>query len=207
MMGLIGMMHEKYGMALSELNLGGGYGIKYVNGDMPIDYDKYIEAVAKVVRDESARLGVKEPYLVMEPGRSIVASAGLTLYTVGAVKEIPDIRTYVSVDGGMGDNPRHIMYGAEYQAVLPERPDEKPEMVVTVAGKCCESGDILVRDAKLPKVEPGDLLAVLATGAYNYSMASNYNRIPRPPIVMVRDGKATLAVRRERYEDLVACDL
>ena len=207
MMGLIGMMHEKYGMALSELNLGGGYGIKYVNGDQPIDYDKYIEAVAKVVRDESARLGVKEPYLVMEPGRSIVASAGLTLYTVGAVKEVPDIRTYVSVDGGMGDNPRHIMYGAEYQAVLPERPDEEPETVVTVAGKCCESGDILVRDAKLPKVKPGDLLAVLATGAYNYSMASNYNRIPRPPIVMVRDGKATLAVRRERYEDLVACDL
>ena len=207
MMGLIGMMHEKYGMALSELNLGGGYGIKYVNGDMPIDYDKYIEAVAKVVRDESARLGVKEPYLVMEPGRSIVASAGLTLYTVGAVKEIPNIRTYVSVDGGMGDNPRHIMYGAEYQAVLPERPDEEPETVVTVAGKCCESGDILVRDAKLPKVKPGDLLAVLATGAYNYSMASNYNRIPRPPIVMVRDGKTTLAVRRERYEDLVACDL
>lgn len=207
MMGLIGMMHEKYGMTLSELNLGGGYGIKYVNSDQPIDYDKYIEAVAKVVRDESARLGVKEPYLVMEPGRSIVASAGLTLYTVGAVKEIPDIRTYVSVDGGMGDNPRHIMYGAEYQAVLPEKPDAEPETVVTVAGKCCESGDILVRDAKLPKVEPGDLLAVLATGAYNYSMASNYNRIPRPPIVMVRDDKATLAVRRERYEDLIACDL
>lgn len=207
MMGLIGMMHEKYGMELSELNLGGGYGIKYVNSDQPIDYDKYIEAVAKVVRDESTRLGVKEPYLVMEPGRSIVASAGLTLYTVGAVKEIPDIRTYVSVDGGMGDNPRHIMYGAEYQAVLPEKPDAEPETVVTVAGKCCESGDILVRDAKLPKVEPGDLLAVLATGAYNYSMASNYNRIPRPPIVMVRDGKATLAVRRERYEDLIACDL
>ena len=207
MMEFIGLMHEKYGLIIEELNLGGGYGIKYVEGDLPIDYDKYIEAVSGVVREESQKLGLKQPFIIMEPGRSIVASAGLTLYTVGAVKEIPGIRTYVSVDGGMGDNPRHIMYGSEYSAVLPENPAGKPETVVTVAGKCCESGDILVRDAKLPKIEPGALLAVLATGAYNYSMASNYNRIPRPPIVFVRDGKASLAVRRETYEDLLACDL
>ena len=207
MMEFIGLMHEKYGLVIEELNLGGGYGIKYVEGDLPIDYDKYIEAVSGVVREESQKLGLKQPFIIMEPGRSIVASAGLTLYTVGAVKEIPGVRTYVSVDGGMGDNPRHIMYGSEYSAVLPENPVGKPEMVVTVAGKCCESGDILVRDAKLPKIEPGALLAVLATGAYNYSMASNYNRIPRPPIVFVRDGKASLAVRRETYEDLTACDL
>lgn len=207
MMEFIGLMHEKYGLVIEELNLGGGYGIKYVEGDLPIDYDKYIEAVSGVVREESQKLGLKQPFIIMEPGRSIVASAGLTLYTVGAVKEIPGVRTYVSVDGGMGDNPRHIMYGSEYSAVLPENPAGKPETVVTVAGKCCESGDILVRDAKLPKIEPGALLAVLATGAYNYSMASNYNRIPRPPIVFVRDGKASLAVRRETYEDLTACDL
>lgn len=207
MMEFIGMLKEKYGAQIQELNLGGGYGIKYVQEDTPVDYDKYIEAVARVVREESERLHVAQPFILMEPGRSIVASAGLTLYTVGVVKEIPSVRTYVSVDGGMGDNPRHIMYGSEYEAVLPENPEGEREMTVTIAGKCCESGDVLIRDAKLPKVKPGDLLAVLATGAYNYSMASNYNRIPRPPIIMVKDGKARLAVRRETYQDLVACDL
>lgn len=207
MMKFIGLLKEKYSLEIQELNLGGGYGIKYVEEDAPIDYDKYIEAVSGVVREESEKLGVALPFILMEPGRSIVASAGLTLYRVGAVKEIPGVRTYVSVDGGMGDNPRHIMYGSEYEAVLAENPAGAPEKVVTIAGKCCESGDVLVRDAKLPKTEPGALLAVLATGAYNYSMASNYNRIPRLPIVMVKDGKASLAVRRETYEDLVACDL
>ncbi|MBE5039322.1 diaminopimelate decarboxylase [Ructibacterium gallinarum] len=207
MMEFIGMLKEKYGAQIQELNLGGGYGIKYVQEDTPVDYDKYIEAVARVVREESERLHVAQPFILMEPGRSIVASAGLTLYTVGVVKEIPSVRTYVSVDGGMGDNPRHIMYGSEYEAVLPENPEGEREMTVTIAGKCCESGDVLIRDAKLPKVKPGDLLAVLATGAYNYSMASNYNRIPRPPIIMVKDGKARLAVRRETYQDLVACDV
>lgn len=207
MMAFIGLLKEKYGLEIRELNLGGGYGIKYVEEDAPINYDKYIEAVSGVVRAESERLGVTLPFILMEPGRSIVASAGLTLYRVGAVKEIPGVRTYVSVDGGMGDNPRHIMYGSEYEAVLAENPAGAPETVVTIAGKCCESGDVLVRDAKLPKTEPGALLAVLATGAYNYSMASNYNRIPRLPIVMVKDGKASLAVRRETYEDLIACDL
>ena len=207
MMKFIGLLKEKYSLEIQELNLGGGYGIKYVEEDAPIDYDKYIEAVSGVVREESEKLGVALPFILMEPGRSIVASAGLTLYRVGAVKERPGVRTYVSVDGGMGDTPRHIMYGSEYEAVLAENPAGAPEKVVTIAGKCCESGDVLVRDAKLPKTEPGALLAVLATGAYNYSMASNYNRIPRLPIVMVKDGKASLAVRRETYEDLVACDL
>lgn len=207
MMNFIALLKQKYGLEIRELNLGGGFGIKYVEEDAPIDYDKYMEAVAEVVREESRRLDVALPFILMEPGRSIVASAGLTLYQVGAVKEIPHVRTYVSVDGGMADNPRHIMYGSEYQAVLPEKPCDAPEMTVTVAGKCCESGDVLVRDAKLPKVEPGDLLAVLATGAYNYSMASNYNRIPRPPIVLVKNGEARLAVRRETYADLLNCDL
>ncbi len=207
MLEFISKMTHQYGMTLPELNLGGGYGIKYIEGDLPIAYDQYIKAVAQVVKQECLRLDIPCPVLVMEPGRSIVASAGLTLYTVGVVKEIPNIRTYVSVDGGMADNPRHIMYGSEYTAILPEKPQATPDTTVTIAGKCCESGDILVRDAKLPKVQPGDLLAILATGAYNYSMASNYNRIPRPPIVFVKEGKANLAVRRERYEDLVACDL
>ena len=191
----------------AELNLGGGFGIKYVPSDSPINYGEYMKAVSATVHETCKRLGIQLPFIVMEPGRSIVASAGLTLYTVGAVKEIPNIRTYVSVDGGMADNPRHIMYGSEYEAVLPQKPEAEAEMTVTIAGKCCESGDVLVRDAKLPKIEAGDLLAILATGAYNYSMASNYNRIPRPPIVMVKDGKASLAVRRETYEDLLTCDL
>ena len=145
--------------------------------------------------------------MVMEPGRSIVAPAGLTLYTIGAVKEIPGVRTYVSVDGGMGDNPRYIMYESEYEAVAVGNPNGDKKMTATIAGKCCESGDVLVKDAKLPKVKNGDLLAVLATGAYNYSMASNYNRIPRPPIVMIKDGEMKLAVKRESYDDLIVNDL
>lgn len=207
MMNFIGDLKDKYDIEIDELNLGGGYGIKYVEEDAPIDYAQYMLAVSKVVQERSEARGIKLPYIIMEPGRSIVASAGLTLYTIGAVKEIPNIRTYVSVDGGMGDNPRHIMYGSEYQAVLANNPNGTANMTVTIAGKCCESGDVLVRDAKLPQVKPGDILAVLATGAYNYSMASNYNRIPRPPIVVVKNGQASLAVRRESYEDLLINDM
>ncbi len=207
MMEFIGTIREKYNHTLTELNLGGGFGSKYVEGDSPINYDEYIRSVSEVVRAESERLSIPCPFILMEPGRSIVASAGLTVYTVGVVKEIPGIRTYVSVDGGMADNPRYIMYGAEYTAVLPENPAGEVELTATIAGKCCESGDILIEEAKLPKVSPGDLLAIQTTGAYNYSMASNYNRIPKPPIVMVKDGKATMVVRRERYEDIISCDL
>ena len=207
MMNFIGDIKDKYGIETDELNLGGGYGIKYVDADAPIDYDKYIEAVSKVVRRIADERGLKLPFMVMEPGRSIVAPAGLTLYTIGAVKEIPGVRTYVSVDGGMGDNPRYIMYESEYEAVAVGNPNGDKKMTATIAGKCCESGDVLVKDAKLPKVKNGDLLAVLATGAYNYSMASNYNRIPRPPIVMIKDGEMKLAVKRESYDDLIVNDL
>ena len=207
MLSFIGMIKEKYSINIKELNLGGGFGIKYVEGETPVDYDKYIEAVSQVVREECKKLNISCPFIVMEPGRSIVASAGLTLYTVGSVKEIPNIRTYVSVDGGMADNPRYIMYESEYTAVLVENPLGKEEMTATIAGRCCESGDILIRDAKLPAVSAGDILAIQATGAYNYSMASNYNRLPRPPIVMVKDGEASLVVRRETYEDIISCDI
>ena len=207
MLAFLNEINQKYGLLLSELNLGGGFGSKYVEGDTPIAYDQYIRAVSQVVREECKGYGIPCPMIIMEPGRSIVAEAGLTLYTVGAVKEIPNIRTYVSVDGGMADNPRYIMYDAEYTAVLPEKPLAEADTTVTIAGRCCESGDILIKDAKLPQTKPGDLLAVLTTGAYNFSMASNYNRLPRPPIVMVKDGKATLAVRRETYEDIIARDI
>lgn len=207
MMNFIGDLKEKYGIEIKELNLGGGFGIKYTQDDTPIDYDKYIQAVSAVVKKTAVQRGVELPYIVMEPGRSIVCSAGMTVYTVGAVKEIPNVRTYLSVDGGMGDNPRYILYESEYEAAAVQNPRGEKTLTATVAGKCCESGDILVKDAQLPQMNAGDLLAVLATGAYNYSMASNYNRIPRPPIVMVRDGKPYVAVKRETYEDLVSNDI
>lgn len=207
MMNFIADMKNRHGIAMKELNLGGGYGIKYTQADTPIDYDKYIEAVSEVVRSISKERNVELPFIVMEPGRSLVAEAGITVYRVGAVKEIPNIRTYISVDGGMGDNPRYILYESEYEAVKVHDPLADKTMTATIAGKCCESGDILINKASLPETKPGDLIAVLATGAYNYSMASNYNRIPRPPIVMVSGGKAKLAVKRESYDDLIVNDL
>lgn len=207
MMNFIADMNDRYGVHIHELNLGGGFGIKYVEEDRPVNYDRYIQAVSKVVKRVAKERNIDLPSILMEPGRSIVAPAGLTLYTVGTIKNIPGIRTYVSVDGGMGDNPRHIMYGSEYEAALVENPNGEKTNTVTVAGKCCESGDILIRDIKLPEIHSGDLLAVLSTGAYNYSMASNYNRIPRPPVVMIQNGLPKLAVKRETYEDLVRNDI
>lgn len=207
MMNFIADLKDKYGIEIRELNLGGGFGIKYTQADKPVDYDKYIQAVSKVVRHVSEERNVKLPFIIMEPGRSIVAETGLTVYKVGSVKEIPNIRTYISVDGGMCDNPRYIMYESEYEAVKVSNPGAEKVVTATIAGKCCESGDILVKDAKLPETKAGDLIAVLSTGAYNYSMASNYNRIPRLPIVMVSGGKAQLAVKRESYDDLIINDL
>jgi len=195
------------GIETEELNLGGGYGIKYLPSHDPVDYDCYIAAVSEVVKRVSAERGIMLPKILMEPGRSIVAPAGVTLYTIGGIKDIPNIRTYVSVDGGMADNPRHIMYGSEYDALLANDPLAQKDKKVTIAGKCCESGDILVRDIEMPKLKVGDTLAVLATGAYNYSMASNYNRIPRPPVVMVSGGKSRVVIKRETYEDIVKNDV
>ena len=206
MMGFISDLKSE-GIEIEQMNLGGGYGIKYVPEDNPIDYDAYIEAVSKVVKKVAAEKGIAMPKILMEPGRSIVASAGTTLYNIGGVKEIPNVRTYVSVDGGMADNPRFIMYGSQYHALLANNPLAKAEEVVTIAGKCCESGDLLIKDIKMPKLKAGDTLAVLATGAYNYSMASNYNRIPKPPVVMVSGGVSTLAVKRESYDDIIKNDL
>ncbi len=205
LMNFIGDLSD-IGINVQKLNLGGGYGIKYTKDDTPIDYDKYMEAVSEVVKNTAAKRNIPLPQILMEPGRSIVAPAGITLYTIGCIKDIPDIRTYVSVDGGMADNPRHIMYDSKYDAVLAKNPLGEIDKTVTIAGKCCESGDILVRDIALPNLEVGDTLAVLATGAYNYSMASNYNRIPRPPVVMVSGGTDTVAVKRETYEDIIKND-
>ncbi len=207
MMQFIAEVKEKLGFTIEELNLGGGYGIQYTPGDHPIAYDKYMEAVSRVVKESAEKHSVALPKILMEPGRSIAAPAGITLYTIGAVKEIPNVRKYVSVDGGMCDNPRYILYESEYDFQLANKAGDPKTEVVTIAGRCCESGDLLGKDISLQKAQSGDLLAVLATGAYNYSMASHYNRIPNPAVVMIKNGTDRLVVRRESYDDLIKNDL
>ncbi len=207
MMDFIGQIKRETGHLVTELNLGGGYGIKYTENDNPVPYDNYMAAVSKAVKAKAAENDIPVPFIYMEPGRSVVGEAGITLYTVGGRKEIPNIRTYVSVDGGMTDNIRYALYESEYTVVNAGKADQEPNEKVTVAGKCCESGDLIQKDTPVADVQVGDILAVLSTGAYNYSMASNYNRNPRPAIVMVKDGKARLIVKRESYDDLVANDL
>ena len=207
MISYLAHLKGKYGLELRELNLGGGYGIKYLETDDPIPFDEYIKNISVRIKERCAAQGLALPKVLMEPGRSLVAPAGITVYTVGAVKHIPDVRTYVSVDGGMCDNPRYILYESKYEALKVNGPDTPKEQTVTIAGKRCESGDIIIRDYEMPAIAPGERIAVLATGAYNYSMASNYNRIPRPPVVTVRGGKDQLIVKRESYEDIIQNDL
>lgn len=198
---------EKTGKELTELNLGGGFGIKYQKNDRPRPFSDYMHKVSAAVREYCAEVGLKVPFIIIEPGRSIVGAAGLTLYTVGAVKKIPDVRTFVSVDGGMGDNPRYILYQSRYELLCANKASDVREWTATIAGKCCESGDLIQEWTHIQPVEPGDILAVLSTGAYNYSMASNYNRIPKPPVVMVRDGAARLVIKRETYDNLIENDI
>ncbi|MCX7923300.1 MAG: diaminopimelate decarboxylase [Clostridia bacterium] len=207
MLNFIAEVKEKLGIEVEELNLGGGFGIKYIPEHDPIEYDHYIESVSKVVKAVCEDKKIKLPFVVMEPGRSIVASAGITLYSVGAVKDIKNVRKYISVDGGMADNPRYALYQSPYDAVLANKPEAQKFDKVTIAGKCCESGDLLMKDVLMPEIKVGDILAVLATGAYNYSMSSNYNRIPRPPVVLVKDGKSRVIVKREDYSDIIRNDV
>ena len=216
MMDFARQAHEATGFIMEELDIGGGLGIRYNSKDDPITARDLAEVVAPALIDAASRHGLPMPSLLLEPGRSIVGEAGTTLYTVNAVKRIDGVRTYVSVDGGMADNPRVALYQAEYEAALANRmavpgqaSPESPESweTVSVAGNCCESGDMLVWDVAMPRPEVGDTLAVFCTGAYNYSMASNYNRYPRPAVVLVRDGRADVIVERETYSDLVAHDL
>lgn len=195
------------GYTLTDLNLGGGFGIRYTGEDDPVPYAAYMRDVSGAVRQACGQLNFPVPFILMEPGRSIAGEAGTTLYTVGSVKKIPGIRTYVSVDGGMGDNPRYILYGSKYEFLLANRADEAPAGEVTVAGKCCESGDLLGENVPLPEAKPGDILAVRCTGAYNYSMASCYNRNPIPPVVMVRDGEDRVIVKGMTYEQIVENDI
>lgn len=207
MLNFIKKIRDELGAEVRDLNLGGGFGIQYTEKDDPLPYEAFMEAVSVIVHDFCEKNNMALPFIIIEPGRSIAAPAGITLYTVGGKKVIPDIRTYVSVDGGMCDNPRYIMYQADYDAVIANKANEPKNTVVTIAGKCCESGDLIGEHMPLQECEPGDILAVCATGAYNYSMSSNYNRLMKPAVVFVKDGEARLAVRRETLEDIVRNDI
>lgn len=203
-------MKKTCGFEMKTLNLGGGFGIWYTDEDRkitPDGYAEYLEALISAVKTQAKEKDLALPYLLIEPGRSIIGEAGITLYTVGAIKEIPDVRKYVAIDGGMFDNPRYALYQAKYSSILANRANEAATETVTIAGKCCESGDLIAENAALPKAETGDILAVFSTGAYNYSMAMNYNRNKIPPCVLVKDGKAEYIVRPQTYEDLTRNDL
>jgi diaminopimelate decarboxylase len=200
-------VREELGLTFSVINLGGGFGIRYVEGDKPLPIAAYVHAIAGSIKSNFAKFDYPLPEIWIEPGRSIVGDAGTTLYTIGSSKEIPGVRKYVAVDGGMTDNPRPALYGAKYEAILANKAARPKEEVVSIAGKCCETGDMLIWDIELPKPERGDILAVTCTGAYNYSMASNYNRLRRPAVVFVKDGEADLVVRRETYDDVAGNDV
>lgn len=207
MMGIVESIKDETGCEVEELDLGGGFGIKYIEQHNPASFDEYMKNVASVIKSECANRSIKTPFVIIEPGRSIVGEAGITLYTVGAIKTIPNIRTYVSVDGGMCDNPRYILYQSSYMAVIANKASEKADFLATIAGKCCESGDLIQKDTYIQKPQSGDILAVLSTGAYNYSMSSNYNRTPRPAVVMLNGDEERVVVKAETYEDLVRNDM
>lgn len=208
MLEFVAEMNRKFGCEPDFLDLGGGFGVKYISSQPTLDIEKTIGEIAEFMKSCSNELGIKMPTVGFEPGRAIVADAGLTLYTVGTRKTIPGYKNYVSVDGGMTDNIRYALYGAEYTLAAAGKLREETDLVCSVVGKCCESGDIIQENVPLPSsITRGDILACFTTGAYHYSMASNYNRIPRPPIVMIADKKDYVAVRRESLEDLTSLDV
>ena len=209
MLEFVADMKAKHGYMAPQLDLGGGYGVRYVEDDPYLDVDTKVGQVAAAIKEACARLNIEMPEIHMEPGRSIVAAAGMTLYTCGTVKKIPGYKNYVSIDGGMPDNPRFALYGSKYTCLVANKMNEECDFVASIVGRCCESGDIIQEGVSVPSsVGRGDTVAVCTTGAYNYSMASNYNRLPRAPIVMLRGGNESyVAVRRETFADLCANDL
>lgn len=200
-------VREETGVEVDDLDVGGGIGIKYGLADEPSTIQDYGKVVVDGIKDECERHGLAVPRILIEPGRAVVANAGVTLYTVGTIKELPGIRTYVAIDGGMTDNIRPALYGARYECLVANRAGQPRTEIVTVAGKHCETGDLIARDTPIQPVETGDVLCVCSTGAYCYSMASNYNKQVRPGVVFVADGEWRFVVRRETYDDLMACDL
>ena len=208
MMGFVKLVRDKLGFVTEKLDLGGGYGVRYTEDQPEIDIAANIALVAEKLKAKAAELGIELPHIYMEPGRSIVADAGMTLYTAGTVKRIPGYKNYLSVDGGMTDNPRFVLYGSPYTLLPAGKMFERRDFTCSVVGRCCESGDIIQERVQMPEnIGRGDIIACLTTGAYHYSMSSNYNRIPRPPVVMLKDGESYLAVRRETVEDLTRLDV
>lgn len=207
MLEILNEINRRFDLTLEELDLGGGFGIYYNKGDDPKEIEEVCTAILNRADEKCKKLGIKCPLLTIEPGRSIVGNAGLTLYTVGSIKDIPSIRKYVAVDGGMTDNIRPALYKAQYECVIANKVNNDNTEVVTIAGKCCESGDILLNDVEIPEVKHGDLLAVLSTGAYGYSMSSNYNKIAKPAVVMVKDNNVKMICRRQSYEEMISCEL
>ena len=206
MLEFIAEVRDSLSYTAETLNLGGGLGVRYTEDDPEIDYGEKIKEVAEILNTQCEKLGLPIPKILMEPGRSLVADAGMTLYTVGSVKEITGYKNYVSIDGGMTDNPRYTLYESPYTVILASRANDEKDYITTVAGRCCESGDLIQENVKMPKPARGEILAVLTTGAYNYSMASNYNRVGRPPVVMLNSERDYLAVRRETFKDICALD-
>lgn len=207
MLNFIAYLFNKIGFITEQLDLGGGYGVRYTESDETINIPENINSVAEFIKFKVSELNIKMPKILLEPGRSIVADAGMTLYTVGTVKRITGYKNYVSVDGGMTDNPRYALYGSEYTVYLANKAADNATLKCDVVGRCCESGDIIQPNVLLPETKRGDILAVCTTGAYNYSMSNNYNRIPRPPILMLNKDKNYIAVKRETLEDLLKCDI
>lgn len=198
---------DKYNYVTQELNVGGGFGIRYTDADDKKPYAYFLDPMMEEIEEFSKRMNIKRPEIVIEPGRSIVGEAGITLYTIGTIKDIEGIRKYVSVDGGMTDNIRPALYQAKYECVIANKAAQPSTDLVTISGKCCESGDILIRDAYIPLAERGDILAIFSTGAYGYAMASNYNKNPFPATVLVKEGKSEVIVRRQTYEHMIANEI
>lgn len=203
----IARLDEKFGLKLDEINIGGGLGVKYVEADYPPSTYEVAEIVIKRLYECIEKYKIDAPTLFIEPGRSIISTSGVTLYTLGSSKQVPKGKTYFAVDGGMADNARPSMYQAEYDAQIANKPDYELAQTVTVAGRFCESGDILIKNIKLPEIEEGDILCVYNTGAYNYSMASNYNRVQKPAMVLVNNSQSDIIIKRESLEDLIAHDI
>lgn len=204
---VIKSLKDDIGFETRELNVGGGFGIYYKKGDDPKPLSYFMDPVMSLIDETCSNEGLKRPTIIIEPGRWIVGEAGISLYTLGAIKDIPTCRKYVSIDGGMPDNIRPALYEAEYSALVANKMDADHEEVVTIAGKCCESGDILIKDLSVPTIETGDILAVMSTGAYGYAMSSNYNKLPVPPVVMLKKGVDRLIVKRQTYDDVIAREL
>lgn len=207
MISLLNDIKYKYGCLVKELNLGGGFGVKYVDKDNPCNIEDLIRKICNEIETSCKDFSIPLPKLYIEPGRSIISNAGLTLYEVGTIKDIPDIRKYVCIDGGMTDNPRYALYNAEYDIINASRADMPKEELVTIAGKCCESGDIIAKDIYIQHPERGDILSVLCTGAYNYSMSSNYNRIAKPAVLLINEKEEKIIVRRQTLDDVITNDI